>query len=325
MPAELKAPIFLFGNTRSGTTIVQKVLATRPDIAGWYEPNALWLYADPGRIHDEFDERDATDKVKRYIRGRFLNYQKANGNCVVLEKTPQNILRIPYVRAIFPEATFMFIVRNPFSFISSVELKWQRPVTGMGVVRRLKDMPLSQLHFWVYRYLNQVLNKRIRRRKYLSIWGPRYIGIQDDLKKYDQLTIVARQWSVCSLKAERAMAAFEDGQMLRLKYEDFVDDPISDLERICAHCGLDMTNEMVKAAGELVKSDRKIKWQRFDPRDLARIMPEIRPEMERHGYEVPPEIAQALKAVEGNEEIGWSSLVGEQSPELFSSQVSNQS
>jgi hypothetical protein len=317
MQGELKPPILLFGNTRSGTTIVQKVMATHPEVAGWYEPNALWLYADPGRIDDEFDESDATESVKKYIRQRFLKYQKSHGNRIVLEKTPQNILRIPYVRAIFPEATFMFIVRNPFSFISSVEYKWQRTVTGGGVVRRLKDMPLSQLHHWVRRYLIQQLNKRVLRRKYLSIWGPRYKGIQEDLKKQDQLTVIARQWSVPSMKAERDMASFDDGQILRLKYEDFVDNPISDLERICAHCGLEMTREMVDAAREMVKSDRKIKWQRFAPQDLARIIPEIRDEMQRHGYEVPPEIAQAIGNLQGDKEVGWQPSPADKKQELF--------
>src|SRR5574341_1701750 len=120
MSSELKLPIILIGNTRSGATIVQKVMAVHPDVVKWYEPNAIWLYADPGRRHDEFDESDATDKVKRYIRKQFLKFQQQHGNGVVMEKTPQNILRIPYVRAIFPEASFLFIVRNPFSFINSV-------------------------------------------------------------------------------------------------------------------------------------------------------------------------------------------------------------
>jgi hypothetical protein len=316
MPGQLKPPIFIFGNTRSGTTIVQKVMSLHPEIAGWYEPNALWLYADPGRIHDEFDESDATNRVKRYIRKRFLNYQQQHGNGVVLEKTPQNILRIPYVRAIFPEATFLFIVRNPFSFISSVEHKWQRPVTGQGVVRRLKDMPLSQLHYWVRRYLIQQLNKRILRRKYLSIWGPRYKGIQEDLKTHDQLTVIARQWSIPSMKAEQAMASFAEGQILRLKYEDFVDHPISDLERICAHCRLEMTDDMVNAAQGMVKSDRKIKWQRFDPRDLARIIPEISGEMQRHGYEIPAEIAQAIQNSTRSEHVGSPLPLSEPQSEL---------
>lgn len=324
MSNELKAPIFLFGNTRSGTTIVQKVMSTHPEIAGWYEPNALWLYADPGRIHDEFDESDATNRVKQYIRKQFLKYQQLHGNCIVLEKTPQNILRIPYVRAIFPEATFLFIVRNPFSFISSVEYKWQRPVTGHGILRRLKDTPITQLHHWVRRYLIQQINKRVLRKKYLSIWGPRYKGIQDDLKTHDLLTVIARQWSVCSMKAEKDMDAFEDGQILRLKYEDFVDDPITNLERICAHCGLEMTSDMVKATREMVKSDRKIKWQRFDPRDLARIIPEISDEMQRHGYEIPAEIAQAIQNLRPNEEVNWHSPLSEPRPELSPSQIESQ-
>jgi len=311
MSNELKPPILLFGNTRSGTTIVQKVLSTHPDIVEWYEPNALWLYGDPGRVHDEFDKSDATDRVKHYIRKRFLKYQKQHGNRVVVEKTPQNILRIPYVRAIFPEATFLFIVRNPFSFISSVEYKWQRPVTGSGILRRLKDMPASQIHYWVRRYFVQQIYKRVLRRKYLSIWGPRYRGIQDDLKTHDLLTVIARQWSVCSSKAEKDMAAFENGQILRLKYEDFVEDPISDLERICAHCGLEMTGDMLKAARGMVKSDRKLKWQRFDPRDLARILPEIRDEMQRHGYEIPAEIAQSIENLRRNEELSLHPALGE--------------
>src|SRR5688572_21456285 len=221
MPNELKSPIILFGNTRSGATLVQKLISTHPDVVEWYEPNVLWLYADPGRIHDEFDEQDATNKVKQYIRKRFLKYQKRHGNRTVLEKTPQNILRIPYVRAIFPEAKFLFIVRNPFSFISSVEYKWQRPVTGQGIIRRLKDTPISQLHYWVRRYLIQQINKRILRRKYLSIWGPRYQAIQEDLKAQDLFTVIARQWAIPSMKAEQDMAFFDDGQILRLKYEDF--------------------------------------------------------------------------------------------------------
>lgn len=294
MLSELKTPIILFGNTRSGTTIVQRVVSTHPDIVGWYEPRTLWLCADPGRPHDEFDESDATDKAKQYIWSQFLKYQKQHGNCVVLEKTPANILKIPYVRAIFPDATFLFMVRNPFSFISSVELKWQRTASRKGIARRLTHTPVTQLHHHAARLFRQQFNKRVLRRKYPIIWGPRYKGIEQDLKTQDLLTVIARQWSVCSRKAEKDLACFEDGRVLRLRYEDFVEDPVSDLERICAHCELEMTDDMVRAANEWVKSDRQHKWRRFDPQDLARILPEIEDEMQRHGYEVPKEIAQAI-------------------------------
>jgi len=295
MSGELKPPIILFGNFRSGTTMLQKLISTHPDVVPLYEPVGLWLYADPGRSHDEFDENDATDRVKRYIRNEFLKYQEQHGNRIIVEKTPHNILRIPYVRAIFPEAHFLYIVRNPLSFVSSVELKWQQPATKNRLVRRLKSTPVTQLHHYLKRFFNQQWNNRILRRKYLSIWGPRYEGIQEDLKSQDLMTVIARQWSRSSRKAERDLALLEDGQVLRLKYEDFVQDPISDMQRICAHCGLQMTTDMAKSVKEMVKTDRNLKWQRFDPEYLTRIIPELREEMERNGYEVPAEVAQATE------------------------------
>ena len=294
MQPELKAPIILFGNTRSGTTVVQNVMAAHPEVVGWYEPNAIWLYPDPRRLYDEFDERDATERVKRYIRKRFLAYQRRHGDRIVLEKSPQNILRIPYVRAVFPEATFLYVVRHPLSFMSSVEHKWQRTVTGRGIVRRLKSTPVSQLPYWLGRYLRQQFEKRVLKRKYLSIWGPKYRDIYKDLENHDLLTVIARQWSECSRKAEQDLARFPDGEVLRLTYEDFVTRPIEYSEQICEHCGLEMTDEIVQAANASVKADRLDKWQRFDPQELARILPEIKDEMLRHGYEIPGEIGDAV-------------------------------
>ena len=296
MSGELKPPIILLGNFRSGTTMLHKLISTHPDVVSLYEPVGLWLYADPGRSHDEFDEKDATDTVKRYIRNKFLNYQQQHGNRIVVEKTPHNILRIPYVRAIFPEAHFLYIVRNPLSFVSSVELKWQQPATRKRIVKRLKFTPFAQLHHYLKRFLSQQWNNRILRRKYLSIWGPRYKGIQEDLKTENLMVVIARQWSRSSGKAERDLALFEDGQVLRLRYEDFVQDPISDMERIFAHCGLQMTDDMTKTVKEMVKTDRILKWQRFEPHVLARIIPELCDEMERHGYEIPVEISQVIEA-----------------------------
>ena len=293
-PSGLRPPILLFGNFRSGTSVVQRAVAVHPDVVAWYEPNSLWLYADPGREHDVFDERDATDRVKRYIRRRFLRYQRDHGGAVVLEKSPHNVLRIPYVRAILPEASVLYLVRDPFSFISSVELKWQRPVTTSGALRRLRETPWHQVHHYAAKYGRQQFAKKVRRARYLPAWGPRYPGIQEDLRSTDLLTVIARQWAEGSRRAEQALAELDEGTVLRLRYEDFVADPVADLERIAAHCGLEVTDEMAAVARADVAPDRTRKWERFDPADLARIVPELRDEMERHGYEVPGELRPGL-------------------------------
>jgi hypothetical protein len=108
------------------------------------------------------------------------------------------------------------------------------------------------------------------------------------------LTVIARQWARASAKAEQDLAAFGDGEVLRLRYEDFVDDPVTDLERICAHCGLTMTTEMADAARERVSPNRTTKWRRLDPQELHRVVPELREEMDRHGYEVPAELLASI-------------------------------
>src|SRR5262245_22501738 len=106
MTTELKPPIFLIGNYRSGTTITQNLIGLHPDIVTWYEPRTLWLYADPGRSHDEFSDADATDKVSAYIRRQFLNYQLRNGGRKIMENTPSNVLRVPYVHKMFPDSIY---------------------------------------------------------------------------------------------------------------------------------------------------------------------------------------------------------------------------
>jgi hypothetical protein len=292
MPGELKPPIILLGNFRSGTTLLQRVIARHPDVVEYYEPVGLWLYADPARSHDEFDESDATERVKKYVRGHFLKYQREHGDRTIIEKTPHNILRLPYVRAIFPEARFLYIVRNPLSFVSSVEMKWQRPA-GLGrLLKRARSTPVTQLPHYLKPLLAQQWHNRIRGRKYLSVWGPRYKGIQEDVESEDLLTVIARQWARAASKAERDLSLFDEGQVLKLRYEDFVASPVDYLQRICLHCGLRMTEDMAEYARSIVRTDRQDKWRRFDARQLARIMPELSAQMIREGYETPQEIAR---------------------------------
>ncbi len=289
----LKPPVIILGNTRSGTTVLQAMLAAHPDLTSWYEPRNMWQYADPGRPHDEFDASDATDRVQRYVRGRFLARQRANGGRVVVEKTPVNILRLPYVRTILPEATWLFIVRNPFSFINSVERKWQKTVTASGAWSRLADTPSSQVHHYAAKYARQLWDKHVLRRRYLSVWGPRYRGMAKDLETLDQMTVIARQWAVCSRRAEQALLDFPPGRVLRLRYEDFVTDPVTLLDRATQHCGLAMTEQMADKAARRVDPTRREKWRRFDPDVLARLLPELEEEMRRHGYDLPAELRRS--------------------------------
>ncbi|WP_192180541.1 sulfotransferase family protein [Mesorhizobium amorphae] len=284
---ELKPPIFLIGNYRSGTTIAQKLIGLHPDIVTWYEPRTLWLYADPARRHDEFVKSDATKKVVRYIRDRFLEYQSRNGGRQVMENTPSNVLRVPLVHEIFPEAIFLYITRNPFSCISSMELKWQKPKTLKGLRRTLAVTPVTQLHYYAKDFIKQIIVKKILRRKYTPIYGPRYKGIDRDLQEQEKLTVIARQWARGNRKAREDLARLGNGRVLSFRYEDLMQDPEPVLRCIYQHCGLDCTDEIVRTAKEMIDPGRQQKWLRLDRKELAAIIPEIRDEMQYYRYDIP--------------------------------------
>lgn len=284
---ELKPPIFLIGNYRSGTTIAQKLIGLHPDIVTWYEPKTLWLYADPARRHDEFVETDATDRVARYIRGRFLDYQSRHGDRQIMENTPANVLRVPFVHEIFPEAIFLYITRNPFSYISSMELKWQRAKSIKGLIRLLKITPVTQIHYYAKDVIKQIVTKRLLGRKYTSVYGPRYNGIDRDLKEHEKLTVIARQWARGNRRAREDLAKLGNGRVLSFRYEDLIQDPELVLRRIYEHCGLNCTDDIARKAKEMIDPGRQQKWLRLEKKDLTAIIPEVRDEMEFYRYEIP--------------------------------------
>jgi len=283
----LKPPIILLGNFRSGTTIAQKLIGLHPSTVTWYEPRTLWVYADPGRPHDEFHESDATQDVVRYIRRRFLKYQSKHQGRRILEKTPSNVLRVPYVHAIFPDATYLYIIRNPFSYISSMELKWQKRKTWAGLLRTLKDTPPTQLHHYGGDFLSHMVMGRILKKKYMSIYGPRYRGIDIDLKEQDKLTVMARQWAVCSRIAREQVAQLRGQRVLSFRYEDLVENPEAWLEQIYRHCDLELDDGILRQAKAMIDPGRGEKWLRLHQQELKRLIPLMREEMTACGYDVP--------------------------------------
>jgi sulfotransferase family protein len=290
---KLKPPIILIGNHRSGTTLTQQLFGLHPAVVTWHEPKTIWRYADPGRPDDEADESDATDEVVRYIRHRFLKYQLRNGNRQIMEKTPSNVLRVPFVHKVFPEAKFLYVTRNALSCINSAEVKWNKKKTKTWAALRksLSDAPLSQLHYYARPFLSLVLVRKFLKNDDMLVTGPRYNGMDRDLKERGSLPTIARQWARCNRKAREDLAKLGDGRVLTFKYEDLTRDPASVLRRMYEHCGLSCDDSILNAARQVIDPGRQEKWRSLDQEQLRAIIPEIRDEMERYGYEIP----QALR------------------------------
>jgi hypothetical protein len=284
---QLKPPIFLIGNHRSGTTLTQQLIGLHPDVVTWFEPRTLWRYADPGRPHDESYESDATDDVVRYIRRRFLKYQSRHGDLQIMEKTPSNVLRVPFVHKIFPEAKYLYITRNPFSYISSNKLRWHKTKTWAGLRRTMPDVPLTQLPYYAGDFVKHMFVGKLMKSRYKPIFGPRYPGIDQDVKDYGMLRVIARQWASGNRKAREDLAKLGNGTVLSFRYEDLMQDPRSVLTRIYDHCGLACSDSIFKAASDIVDPGRQDKWRCLDLEELKAIVPEVEEEMACYGYEIP--------------------------------------
>lgn len=124
-------PIFIIGMGRSGTTILSKVLSLHPDISLLDEPKLLWHIAYPledlagnyskDNAYYELGENDANGQISQAMHRMYGFYLTCTRSTRILDKYPELIFRVPFVRSIFPDAKFVFIIRNGANTIRSVE------------------------------------------------------------------------------------------------------------------------------------------------------------------------------------------------------------
>ena len=286
MPDSLEPPIFLLGNVRSGTSMIHDLFDEHPEVVGWFEPRTIWTYPAPLRRHDRFVAADATPGATRFIRRRFQMYQDAHGGRRIMEKTPSNVMRIPYVRAIFPESKFLYVIREPLAQLSSTELRGVRGLVPGRVIERIAETAWWQLPLYLPRYVRDHVRARLLGKR-MTYYGVRYPGYYEDRRRFTFHQMIARQWVECSRQVEEDLAHLDEKDVLRFRYEDFVEAPTDFFPRILEFFGLSMTPGIEARLSNWVDRGRQEKWRRLDPGIIRSCLPILREEMARHGYGEP--------------------------------------
>ncbi|MBW2281275.1 MAG: sulfotransferase [Deltaproteobacteria bacterium] len=267
---EIRAPIFIIGAPRSGTSILYEKLARHPDLA-WIsnitkkvpdsllvtrliglfrddhrptEAKKIWgRYADlneskPGR-------KDATPRATRFLRRVVRNNLKLFHKPRFLSKDCGNSLRMEFLDEIFPDAIFIHIIRDGRAVAHST-LR----------VRETKD----------------------------RFWGIRPPGWKD-LVDRPAIEASAMQWEWTLEAVRNSAEGLPESRYMEVRYEDFVDDPEGVLRAIGDKCGLEWDAAFLK---ELVSdvSSQDFKWrERLSPEEVEMLHGLIGKSLADLGYE----------------------------------------
>jgi hypothetical protein len=133
---KVEKPIFIIGTGRSGTTILGVVLSMHRDVGFLNEPKALWhkIYSQEdlvgsysrGVAHYRLEATDVTPEISQAAHRLFGAYLTAVASKRVVDKYPEQVFRLPFVRQIFPDAKFIFLVRNGWDTCKSIKQWSQR-------------------------------------------------------------------------------------------------------------------------------------------------------------------------------------------------------
>ena len=230
----VEKPIFILGTGRSGTTILGVVLSMHREVGYLNEPKAMWHlihpYEDVIGNYSRADAKyrltaeDATDEMHRRASQMFGAYLTVTRSQRLVDKYPELIFRVDFVRALFPDARFIFLVRNGWDTCHSIAT-WSE---------RLGVQVSGEKHDWwgvddrKWRLLVEQLVKT----------DPALSEVIDEIRHFERhLDRAAVEWIVTMCEGIRLMQASSNCVHL-IRFEDLTLEPDKTLAELCDFCEL---------------------------------------------------------------------------------------
>lgn len=256
-------PVFIVSPPRSGSSLLFEILAQSPSAAtiggeshGIIEGDTAFgvLGAAARRYHsNRLDADDATPDVVAALRERFRgrafnrNGEKTSGRIRLLEKTPKNALRVPFLAKVFPDALFVYLYRDPREVLASMIEAWES-----GGFRTYPQLPGWEGLPW-----SMVLTPGWR-----------------ELTGRPLPDIVSAQWRTVTDILLDDLAALPAGRWVSTRYDRLLADPDAETRKICAGLGFDwdrVLGRKLPLASHTVSVPRREKWRRREGEILPRL------------------------------------------------------
>ena len=281
------APIIVIGMHRSGTSMITRMLEGMGVFMGaqkqadqealfflhlneWMLTCARATWATPNTIHDLLDNKElralvidrlnmqmASPRIINYLGWmNAIRYRKVENLPVPYGwKDPRNTFTLPIWMDIFPRARVIHVSRH-----------------GVDIASSLKTREIKQLE---QAGLRNKRDKRQRRHWFRPI--PVFLNAPGVLSLDTGLLL----WTQYMSHAQRHMDKVGD-RGLDVKYEDFLQDPITELSRIAKFCQLSVADENMKRIAGNVQSDRAYAYLKND--ELRQFADQNHSTLSEYGY-----------------------------------------
>ena len=269
-----RRPVLVIGCPRSGTTVLRKLLLTGNELASVQaEGHILWNEFHPPRertaASDALGAEDLSEREREYI---YLAVRLWARGRRFLDKTPESCLRLEYLDALFPDATFVFLRRRGADNVNSLIEGWRaRP---RFVTHRLPEP------------LEGIAPLDGERWSFVLVPGWR------ELRHASLETICAQQYIACNEAALAARERLDPSRWIDVSYEDLLAQPVAQVRALFAALGLEFTPAIEQAAERLAETPtattitppRREKWRDQNREAIERILPLIEDTERRLGY-----------------------------------------
>jgi hypothetical protein len=119
----VKAPVFVMCTLRSGSTLLRVLLNSHSQV---HAPHELHLRYISVNLDKKWSERSMKemgfdqDKLRYLLWDRILHRElSGSGKPVIVDKTPNNVFIPDQIRAAWPDARFIFLLRHPAAIAES--------------------------------------------------------------------------------------------------------------------------------------------------------------------------------------------------------------
>jgi hypothetical protein len=273
---EVPDPVFVVGCSRSGTTVTYETLAAAPGLLsfGYELPqfwNGLWGPAHNGW---ESEAADASAARPGHRDAALSFFYQRLGRGRVLDKTCINVMRVPYLLALFPQATFVYIHRDGRDNVSSMIDGWRDGRFALTQFLGPSPAPVAieggEFQEW-------------------------HFFLPPGWRDYSQASLAeacAYQWVTANRLALEGRAQVPAAQWVQLRYEDIFERPVEMFGEVFERLGVPFGDPLRERCASLHRRPTSLvagapareKWRQRNPEAIERVLPMLGPMQARLGY-----------------------------------------